>query len=61
VRRINQGFPVIEREERDRLVQLWFDQHKERRVMFDRLAQLTPRAKQGLLAALEEVRRRSSK
>jgi two-component system, NarL family, nitrate/nitrite response regulator NarL len=43
VRRINQGFPVIDREERDRLVQLWFDQHRERRVMFDRLALLTPR------------------
>src|SRR6478735_7933117 len=43
VRRINQGFPVIERDERDRLVQLWFDQHQERRVLFERLAQLTPR------------------
>ncbi|WP_243058728.1 response regulator transcription factor [Nocardioides sp. SR21] len=43
VRRINQGFPVIDREERDRLVQLWHDQHQARRLMFDRLSLLTPR------------------
>lgn len=43
VRRINQGFPVLDREERDRLVRLWFEQHNERRQMLDRLTQLTPR------------------
>jgi len=43
VRRINQGFPVIDREERERLVRLWFDQHNERRQMLDRMTQLTPR------------------
>lgn len=43
VRRINQGLPVIQRAERDRLVELWFNQHQERRQMHDRLTLLTPR------------------
>ena len=43
VRRINQGFPVLDRDERDRLVRLWYDQHQEHRVMNDRLTLLTPR------------------
>jgi two-component system nitrate/nitrite response regulator NarL len=43
VRRINQGFPVIDRAERDTLVQLWCEQRHERQQMTARLELLTHR------------------
>ncbi|MCW2764486.1 MAG: LuxR family transcriptional regulator [Nocardioides sp.] len=48
VRRINQGFPVIDRSERDQLVQLWRDQRQERHQMTERLQLLTQREQQVL-------------
>jgi two-component system nitrate/nitrite response regulator NarL len=43
VRRINQGFPVIDVEEREALIALWHEQTKERGALQSRLALLTPR------------------
>jgi two-component system nitrate/nitrite response regulator NarL len=48
VRRINQGFPVIDRAERDKLVQLWYDQRQERQRMNERLQLLTHREQEVL-------------
>ena len=55
VRRINQGLPVIDRAERDKLVQLWYDQRQECRRMDDRLQLLTKR-EQEVLAHLMKGR-----
>lgn len=43
VRRINQGFPVIDREEREELISYWHQQGLERVALQRRLALLTPR------------------
>jgi two-component system, NarL family, nitrate/nitrite response regulator NarL len=43
VRRINQGFPVIDREERESLINYWHEQGLERVALHRRLALLTPR------------------
>lgn len=43
VRRINQGFPVIDREEREALINHWHEQGLERVALQRRLALLTPR------------------
>ncbi|WP_036508215.1 helix-turn-helix transcriptional regulator [Nocardioides sp. URHA0020] len=43
VRRINQGFPVIDREEREALVGHWHEHREERAALKQRLTQLTPR------------------
>ncbi|MFC7494600.1 MULTISPECIES: response regulator [unclassified Nocardioides] len=43
VRRINQGFPVIDRAEREALINLWHEQGLERVALQRRLALLTPR------------------
>ena len=43
VRRINQGFPVIDRTEREALISLWHEQGLERVALQRRLALLTPR------------------
>jgi two-component system, NarL family, nitrate/nitrite response regulator NarL len=43
VRRINQGFPVMDREERDALINHWHEQGLERVALRRRLALLTPR------------------
>jgi two-component system, NarL family, nitrate/nitrite response regulator NarL len=43
VRRINQGFPVIEREEREALIACWQEQSRERVAQQARLALLTRR------------------
>jgi DNA-binding NarL/FixJ family response regulator len=43
VRRINQGFPVLEVEEREALIAHWHEQTKERGALESRLALLTPR------------------
>jgi len=43
VRRINQGFPVMSREERDELINHWHEQGLERVALQRRLALLTPR------------------
>lgn len=43
VRRINQGFPVMDREERDSLIGYWHEQGVERVARQQRLALLTPR------------------
>ncbi|WP_227466111.1 LuxR C-terminal-related transcriptional regulator [Nocardioides dongkuii] len=51
VRRINQGLPVIDRAERDRLVRLWADQRRQREGRDDRLRSLT-RREQEVLAHL---------
>jgi two-component system nitrate/nitrite response regulator NarL len=48
VRRINQGFPVIDRAERDTLVQLWYEQRHERQRMTARLGLLTHREEEVL-------------
>jgi DNA-binding NarL/FixJ family response regulator len=48
VRRINQGFPVIDRAERDTLVQLWYEQRHERQRMTERLQLLTHREEEVL-------------
>ena len=48
VRRINQGFPVMDRAEREELVQLWHDQQSEREQLQQRLLLLTPREKEVL-------------
>ena len=58
VRRINQGFPVIDRSEREELVQLWHDQRRTQQVTTDRLERLTPREQEvlGQLMAGRAVR-----
>jgi two-component system nitrate/nitrite response regulator NarL len=43
VRRINQGFPVIDREEREELINYWHQRGRERELLYKRLALLTPR------------------
>jgi two-component system, NarL family, nitrate/nitrite response regulator NarL len=43
VRRINQGFPVIDHAEREALISLWHEQGLERVALQRRLALLTPR------------------
>lgn len=43
VRRINQGFPVLDREEREALISYWREQGLERVALQRRLALLTPR------------------
>jgi two-component system, NarL family, nitrate/nitrite response regulator NarL len=43
VRRINQGLPVMDRVEREQLIQLWRDQREKLQVLVDRLQLLTPR------------------
>ncbi|MCW2772563.1 MAG: degU 1 [Nocardioides sp.] len=43
VRRINQGLPVIDRTEREALVQLWHQHRHELRGIHERLQLLTPR------------------
>jgi two-component system nitrate/nitrite response regulator NarL len=43
VRRINQGFPVIDVEEREALIAVWHEQTKERSALQARLSLLTPR------------------
>jgi two-component system nitrate/nitrite response regulator NarL len=48
VRRINQGFPVIDRVERDTLVQLWYEQRHERQRMTAHLQLLTHREEEVL-------------
>lgn len=48
VRRINQGLSVIDRTERDELVQLWHSQRHERQRMSTRLQLLTPREQEVL-------------
>jgi two-component system, NarL family, nitrate/nitrite response regulator NarL len=49
VRRLNQGLPVIDREERDQLVKLWYDQRQEREGMVERLQMLTRREQEVLV------------
>ena len=48
VRKINHGFPVMDRTERERLIQLWHDQQKEREQLHQRLLLLTPREQEVL-------------
>ncbi len=48
VRRINQGLPVMDRVERDELIQVWRDQRQKLQVLLDRLQLLTPREQQVL-------------
>jgi DNA-binding NarL/FixJ family response regulator len=48
VRRINQGFPVIDRSERDELVQLWYERRMQQEVTTNRLERLTPREREVL-------------
>jgi two-component system, NarL family, nitrate/nitrite response regulator NarL len=48
VRRINHGFPVMDRGERERLIQLWHDQQQERGQLHQRLLLLTPREQEVL-------------
>jgi DNA-binding NarL/FixJ family response regulator len=48
VRRINQGFPVMDRAEREELIQLWHDQQSERDQLQKRLLLLTPREQEVL-------------
>ena len=55
VRRINQGLPVIDREERDRLIAFWHEQGLERAALQRRLALLTPR-EEAVLGELMEGR-----
>ena len=43
VRRINQGLPVMDRIEREELIQLWHDHREKLQVLLDRLHLLTPR------------------
>jgi two-component system, NarL family, nitrate/nitrite response regulator NarL len=43
VRRINQGFPVIDREEREELISYWHEQGRQRAALQRRLALLTAR------------------
>jgi two-component system, NarL family, nitrate/nitrite response regulator NarL len=45
VRRINQGLPVIDREERESLINYWHEQGRERAALQRRLALLTAREK----------------
>ena len=55
VRRINQGFPVIDREEREELIAFWHEQGLERMALQRRLALLTPR-EEAVLGELMEGR-----
>lgn len=48
VRKINHGFPVMERTERERLIQVWHDQQEERGRLHQRLLLLTPREQEVL-------------
>lgn len=43
VRRINQGFPVLGREEREELIGLWVEESRESAKLQERLTLLTPR------------------
>ena len=43
VRRINEGLPVMDRQERDDLVRLWYERRQRMQVLLERLQQLTPR------------------
>lgn len=43
VRRITEGLPVIEREQRDELIQLWSENRQKLQTLSDRLELLTPR------------------
>lgn len=53
VRKINQGFPVLDRAERESLVQHWRDQRLQHRQAHDRLLLLTPREQQVLTHLME--------
>jgi two-component system, NarL family, nitrate/nitrite response regulator NarL len=55
VRRINQGFPVIDRQEREELITYWHEQGLERVALQRRLALLTPR-EEAVLGELMEGR-----
>ena len=48
VRKINHGFPVMDRAERERLIQLWHEQQQERGRLHQRLQLLTPREQEVL-------------
>ena len=48
VRKINHGFPVMDRDERERLIQLWHAQRQERERLHRRLLLLTPREQEVL-------------
>jgi DNA-binding NarL/FixJ family response regulator len=48
VRRINQGLPVIEREDREELLRCWQRQRAENQEMYERIERLTPREAQVL-------------
>jgi two-component system nitrate/nitrite response regulator NarL len=43
VRRINQGLPVMDRVEREQLIQFWRDHRENLQVLIDRIQLLTPR------------------
>jgi DNA-binding NarL/FixJ family response regulator len=55
VRRINQGLPVMDRVEREQLIQLWRENRQRMQVLFDRLQLLTPR-EQAILGHLMKGR-----
>lgn len=48
VRKINHGFPVLDRDERERLIQVWAAQQQERGRLRERLQLLTPREQEVL-------------
>lgn len=48
VRKINHGLPVIDRAERERLIQVWHDRQEERGRLQQRLLLLTPREQEVL-------------
>lgn len=48
VRKINHGFPVLDRTERERLIAIWAAQHQERGQLRERLQLLTPREQEVL-------------
>jgi DNA-binding NarL/FixJ family response regulator len=48
VRRLNQGLPVMDRDEREQLLQLWHRERLQQQDLRNRLARLTPRERQVL-------------
>ena len=48
VRKINHGLPLMDREERERLIRIWHDQQQERRRLHEHLLLLTPREQEVL-------------